>query len=293
MICHTMAAQVGAIELVAKAVKNGELSQKEIQQSVDRVKRLKENYLASPRSPIPTSTIKDMEARREAQSTLASEIYSKSTTLIRGAEGVFPISKDSATKIVFVSPGKTPLGGGAVDSGEEKTREPYTPATYLDIIKGHSPSATEIRFYDSKPLSAESQNLIDEADIVIYATRNASLYPDQKELGLSLGKKLGRKLITIATCDPYDFLEEISEIQNYITIYEPTIPAFKSAIDVIFGITKPVGRLPVSAEPTKYDIRQFNSSCELLFCKDKKGTPVLCIMSQILPHFQIIFISDN
>jgi len=37
MICHTMAAQVGAIEQVVQAVKSGELSQKSIQASVDRV----------------------------------------------------------------------------------------------------------------------------------------------------------------------------------------------------------------------------------------------------------------
>jgi beta-N-acetylhexosaminidase len=41
MVCHTMSAQVGAIEQVVQAVKAGELSQEIIQASVDRVHNLK------------------------------------------------------------------------------------------------------------------------------------------------------------------------------------------------------------------------------------------------------------
>ena len=69
--------------------------------------------------------------------------------------------------------------------------------------------------------------------------------PYQKDFGLSLGRKFGKKLVVVATCDPYDFLEEEADIKNYITIYEPTVPAFKSAVNVMFGITEAVGKLPV------------------------------------------------
>src|ERR1700742_1494892 len=106
MICHTMSAQVGAIEQVIQAVKTGELSQQAIQASVDRVRSLKARFLA----PV-TSANFDIKAHED----LASEIYAKSTTVVRSEPGVFPVSKDPAGNIVFVSPGKTPLGGGAVE----------------------------------------------------------------------------------------------------------------------------------------------------------------------------------
>jgi beta-N-acetylhexosaminidase len=242
MICHTMSAQVGAINQVIQAVKAGELSQQAIEASVNRVRNLKSRFL----SPV-ASTNFDIKAQEE----LASEIYAKSTTVVRSEPGVFPISKDPAGKIVFVSPGKTPLGGGAVqiESGEEKTRGPYTPAAYINLLQAHNPSIIDIRLYHSVPLSAESEKIIAEADTVIFATRSASLSPYQKEFGLLLGKKLGKKLIIIATCDPYDFLEEADEVKNYITIYEPTISAFKAAVNVIFGITKALGTLPVRSQP--------------------------------------------
>ena len=260
MVCHTMLAQVGAIELVVQAVKNGELSQEAIQASVDRVRKIKEKYLSSERSPISSSTLELMGSMRERHFTLAAEVYAKSTTVVRSQPGVLPISKDPTTKVVFISPGGTCAGGGAVDSGEEKTREPYILASYYDILKLHNASIIDIRFFGSRPLSSESEKTIEEADVILLATMNASLSQNQKDFGLSLGKKFGEKLVVIATCDPYDFLEEVDEIKNYITIYEPTIPAFKSATDIIFGTTRALGHLPVRVRQVPFKIRPFDGS---------------------------------
>jgi beta-N-acetylhexosaminidase len=257
MICHTMSAQLGAIEKVVQAVKSRELSQEAIEASVNRVKGLKTKYQSSQIPP----TLANSEERFTRQGTLASEVYAKSTTVVRTEPGSFPILTKQS-KIVFVSPGETPLGGGAVDSGEEKTREPYTPSPYIDLLRVHNPNIIDIRFHDGIPLSAKSQTAIEEAETVIFATRNARLSQYQKDFGLSLGKKLGNKLIVVATCDPYDFLGEKDEIKNYIAIYEPTLPAFKSAVDVIFAITQTQGSLPVGLSGAKHDIRQITSSDE-------------------------------
>ncbi|KAE9374158.1 glycoside hydrolase family 3 protein [Stipitochalara longipes BDJ] len=263
MICHTMSAQVGAIEQVVQAVKSGELSQKAIDASVERVRRLKTKYtIQSPAVPLEKlrkTTLRDAESRNIRQAALAADVYSKSTTVVRSESGTIPINPVQ-TKLVFVSPGKTPVGGGAVESGEEKTRESYTPASYIDLIRVHSSDAIDIRFHDGLQLSAEEEKHIADSDIIIFATRNASLSSYQKDFGLSLGRKYGKKLIVVATCDPYDFLEEKSDIKNYITIYEPTIPAFKAAVDVIFGVTKAQGCLPVGTAAVKHAIRLLTTS---------------------------------
>jgi beta-N-acetylhexosaminidase len=264
MICHTMLAQVGAIEQVIEAVKSGKLSQKDIQASVDRVRNLKAKY--SIRARLASEQLlrtEDTESRNASQATLAADIYANSTTLVRSELGLIPILPyGEKIKLAFVSPGKTPVGGGAVESGEEKTREPYTPASYIDLIRVHNPDAIDIRFHDGLKLPPEKKKAIADSDIIIFATRNASLSPYQKDFGLALGKKYGNKLIVVATCDPYDFLEEKAEIKNYITIYEPTVPAFKAAVDVIFGVTKPQGSLPVGTPPTMHTIKALTDSDE-------------------------------
>jgi len=255
-----MSAQVGAIEQVIQAVKSGELSQKEIQASVDRVRRLKLKYstqVSGVTSQKTRSTmLQDAEKRNVVQAALAADIYAKSVTVVRTEPGLILISPYSAqTKVVLVSPGKTSVGGGAVESGEEKTREPHTPGSYIDLIRAHNPGAIDIRFHNGSHLLRADETHIAASEVIIFATRNASLEPYQKAFGRSLGEKYGKKLIVVATCDPYDFLEEKAEIKNYITIYEPTIPAFKAAADIIFGVAKAKGCLPVGIPPQKHSIR--------------------------------------
>ncbi|KAH8682960.1 glycoside hydrolase superfamily [Tricladium varicosporioides] len=260
MVCHTIAAQVGAIEMVVQAVKSGELSQEAIQASFDRVHLLKDKYLSPNRKVLSASSLVKAEAQKRAHSILAAEVYAKSTTVVRSTPGFFPISYDQQTKIVFVSPGKLPSGGGAVESGEEKTREPHTPAMYIDLLRVHNSSIADVRFFDGITLTADEQKSLDAASLVIFATRNASLSVYQKEFGLELGKKFGNRLVVIATCDPYDFLEEVKDIKNYITIYEPTVPAFQSAVNIMFGITQPSGTLPVGIPEPTTDIREFTKT---------------------------------
>jgi len=259
MICHTIAAQIRAIEEVFRAVKSGELSKEQIEASVKRVQALKAKYLSADKDTY-VSTQEERERRYSKQASMATEIYSQSTTLVRTTK-IIPISSIQS-KIVFVRPGKTRISGGVVKSGGENIQEPYTPDKYIDVLKKHHQNIIEIRLFDNIALSKEEEDSIHSADVVILATWNATLSSYQKELGISLGKTLGQKLIVVATCDPYDFLDMKEDIKNYITIYEPTVPAFQAAVDVIFGIKDAKGSLPISKSAINHDIRDMNMSQE-------------------------------
>jgi beta-N-acetylhexosaminidase len=252
MICHTMSAQVGALELVVQAVKSGELTQDSIQTSVARIEVLKERYLSkwSRDAPVDAETISTQQAA------LASEVYTKSTTLVRYQSHSFPIPV-SLSSIVLLTPAKAHEGGGAVESSQKQPS-----AYYLDLLRSRNPNTVEVKFAEDDPLSPEEEKQVFEADAVILATKSANRSPAQKDFGLSLGKKLGGKLIVVATCDPYDFLREEVEIKNYITTYEPTIPAFKSAVDVIFGRAQAGGSLPVGNKNGTEGIRTHSGSDE-------------------------------
>jgi beta-N-acetylhexosaminidase len=245
MVCHTMSAQVAAINLVVEAVKDGVLARKAINDSLRRLDHLKSQYVCPTGFGLLTPTPPRVESRNREHKKLAWGIYAKSTTVLRSSPGMLPLPRDDTKSIIFVSPGKAPASGGAVESGEEKTRVPYTPVEYVNILRAHNKSIKDIRFREGQPFTSEEVKIITEADIVILATRNASLNPEQKKLGLDLGTKLGDKLIVVATCDPYDFRDEVLEIKTYITIYEPTIPAFQWAANVMFATTEPTDYLPV------------------------------------------------
>lgn len=259
MICHTLKAQVGAIELVFNAVKSGELSQHDVEKSVDRVRALKTKY----RSDQDSATAHDLKKMIDRHSTLASEIYAKSTTVVRYDPGSFPLSP-KLRKVVLITPERSHNGGGAVESPDEDQEDTISGSTYTSLIEDINPGyleVIEIKFHEGIPLSAESEKVIEQSAAVILATRSATLSPYQKEFGLSLATKVDSKLIVIATCEPYDFLED-KEVKNYITIYEPTIPAFKAAIDVVFGITKATGILPVDTKKTNYGMKVLSNPNE-------------------------------
>ena len=275
MVCHTMAAQVGAIELVVEAVKSGEISQDKIEKSVERIRSVKSKYLLNPEFKTITSEPGSMFARHTL---LASAIYVKSTTLVRHDPKFFPMSIN-LRKVVLVTPGKLHHGGGVVESGDGDVEDHVLGPTYTSLIEEVNPGyleVIEIQIHEDIPLSPGSEKIIEEAAAVILATKSAMLSPYQKSFGLSLGKKIGGKLFVIATCEPYDFLEDAEDIKNYITTYEPTVPAFKSAVDVIFGLTKATGILPIGSKvsphgiqvisgPTPEEIQNFSDLWQQIF----------------------------
>lgn len=277
MICHTMSAQVAAIEKVIEAVKSGELSQHAIKQSFDRVTRLKGLFLSIP-SDKPNGTF-ERASMNSRHSKLAAEIYAKSATVVRSSPGSLPISNTTGSNIVFLSPGKVPLPSGAVDSGEEKTREPYISADFISQLHAYDSSIVDKKYYDGESISSEILLLAEKASTVILCTRNGSLSPYQRRLGLDLGRRLGDKLIVVATCDPYDFLSDEAEVKNYITIYEPTVPAFRAAVDIMFGKLVAQGSLPVQQPRQSFHIQPFD--------KVHDTAAILDLWAKALPHWKL------
>ena len=283
MICHTFSAQVDAICHVVEAVKSNQLREEDIKKSVRRVRDLKDKHMLSfeqDDKPIDSREI-FLDQQR-----IAADIYAKSTALVRHTSTTFPLSKD-LTKIILLTPAQIDLGSGAIESGHPDTEDSVTGTSYTAIIEAISPDSrlevVEIQFHKDIALSPDSEKMIDTAPAVILATRNALLNAHQREFGLALGRRLGEKLITIATCEPYDFLNDSNEIQNYITIYEPTLAAFKAAVDVVFGLRPALGKLPLKGAMIDYG-KEITVVGDI---NDDQITQVAALWSATLPEWPI------
>lgn len=245
MICHTYDVQTAAIDRVCQAIESEEITQERINLSLYRLERLKSRFTTWDLALKTQGT--DSLLQINAKNTkLAHEVYSQTTTLIRSRPGMFPLS--ATAKTVFISPGKKIPKGGVVDSGNNEmvTRVPWTSATFGDALRSYNGSVVDIRYEDSD-LSSEEWQAVDQAQVVILATRNARESVYQKSLGMEVAKRRGSKLVVIATCNPYDFLDD-PEIENYLAIYEPTVEAFTSAVDILYGAARAKGKLPVGLQ---------------------------------------------
>ncbi|KAJ6789110.1 hypothetical protein PWT90_08944 [Aphanocladium album] len=245
MICHTYDVQTAAVDRICAALEKDEISQTRIDESLARLSKLKAKFTNWDRA-LQTSTDAALDDINARGAKLAHKAYADAATVVRIDDKILPLSTSAST--VFVSPGPDfPVGGGAVNSGDaaHPTRVSWVSSSFGDEIRKHCAGAEEIR-YTEDPLTDEQWSKIEGADVLILATRNAREAPYQQKLGLDIAqRRSGKTVISIATCAPYDFLEEPA-IKNVIVVYEPTLEAFRSAVDIIYGVDTPRGKLPVA-----------------------------------------------
>jgi beta-N-acetylhexosaminidase len=256
MICHTYDIQVRSIERVFQAVQSGELSESRIDEALRRIRTLKKRFLNWERAlrSADNSPLDELLAMNERHQQVAKSVYSQSTTVVRNSLRILPISRPISKVLLLTPGGKIPAGGAVEDSGPKHR-------TYVDVLqqavgKGAS-SVIQVEYPDTGELSEEYWKMIEtDADIVILATRNAKEAEGQSNYALEVAKRR-KDIIVIATCSPYDFLDDDESVKTYVAIFEPTMEAFESAIDVIFSRAPAKGILPVASASNKQPGRSY------------------------------------
>lgn len=257
MICHTYQTQVDAIERLCRAVETGEISLERIDEALRRVTSLKAKFLTWERA-LTKRPLDELDKMNNRHAEIARDIFARSVTVVRNESGLLPVSPTS--KIAFLSPaGNAPSGGGAVDDSRS------TSITFAHVLRRYGTSVNEIQFSDAT-LPEDHWRTVDNSDVVILATRNAREGSEQYKLGSQLATRCGFKLIAVATCNPYDFLDN-NDVRTYLAIYEPSEDAFSAALDIIFGRKTASGRLPVganslfgSSSSSKITIKQYDAA---------------------------------
>ncbi|KAF5858508.1 hypothetical protein ETB97_004304 [Aspergillus alliaceus] len=259
MICHTYSVQVASIEKVCEAIESGKLPTSRLEEAFRRVTTLKKRFLCWDAALKPQG-LDGLRSLNQRGAELAKEAYSSSVTLVRDTQNTLPLSASS--KIAFLFPGDKTPAGGAVDGEGLGRQGSYNASAYLEILRRWNNQAFEIR-YGPVGLSTEQLSLVEAADVVIFASINARESAYQRTLGLELSHHT-RALVSMALCNPYDFLEDYS-IQTYVTTYEPTIEAFMVAVECLFRPWFAKGALPVGPEkpaPHWLQIRQYAAAMD-------------------------------
>ncbi|KAJ5167990.1 uncharacterized protein N7482_003584 [Penicillium canariense] len=274
MICHTFEVQVGSIRKVCGAVQSGAIEPSRLADACRRVARMKDKFLnweVALRQP----DLGELDALSKRISTICKDMYEKSVTLVRDSAGILPLAKDG--NIVFLFPGDKTPAGGAVDGEGMGRRGSYEASVYLDTLRRHNPSITEIK-YGEAGLSDDQWSVVKAADAVIFVSINARESPYQQSLGTLL-PKYTQSLVAIAACNPYDFLQTL-EVQAYLATYEPTVEAFAVAADIIFGATTAKGTLPVGSSPSRKPhahVARFDA--------ERDVDPIVSVWNEALPTY--------
>ncbi|MFJ5710141.1 glycoside hydrolase family 3 protein [Streptomyces sp. NPDC093105] len=219
---------------VLKAVRDGELTERRIEESVLRILRLKarRGLFTDPRTTRADVDATVGTARHLAE---ADRIAERTTTLLVNEAGFLPLSPASHGKVLVVGadpaspsgttgPPTTTLGAALRELG-------FTPTV---LSTGITPTAARI---EEAVAAAAGQ------DVIVVGTYNLTAASPQRTLVARL-VATGVPVVTVAIRNPYD-VARISGQRATLAAYAWTDVELRAAVRVLAGRAKPRGRLPV------------------------------------------------
>lgn len=232
LVSHTKNTQIEVFNEIKRAVLRGEISIDRIDESVDRIIRLKQKYRLFE-DPYPDESSIELLGSKEHQE-IVREISLNSITVVKDELGLLPIK---GQKILAISPEMTPVS--AVD--DKVTTKLSFANSFVERFGGIGrtiPVNPDRAFIDSIKREAEGKEL------VVVGTYNANLNEGQAELVNAL-LEVNKHIVVVALRDPYDLLK-FKGISTYLCAYEYTPLSVQSVMEVLSGNHTPRGRLPVS-----------------------------------------------
>lgn len=247
LVCHRMDRQVEAIEAVTAAVLAGEIDESRIDESLDRLRRLKaERGIARAGSLASAGLVESGSGGGPAEGeagvataeslAFARRLSERSITLVKD-EGLLPLRADIPTYVIWP---EVRADHEVVEALKEKLSlgkalKPYLSSVTERVI-GVDPTEEEIGL-----VLAESAGY----GQIVAVTYNAGFSEGQRRILSELHDRIGAAVVVVAARDPFDYTA-VPGIRTYLASYENKPSAMLAAAKALTGRLIPQGRLPVT-----------------------------------------------
>ncbi|WP_166668501.1 beta-N-acetylhexosaminidase [Halanaerobium saccharolyticum] len=229
LVSHSYQRQKNAIEAVIEAVKSGRISEKRIDASVKRILTLKGKIINLEQ--IDQANPDQIDFKKHQKT--AQKLAEKALTLVKD-EGVFPI-KNIEQKKVSVIDFKMERVSLTEDEGKKSN-------LFVDYLSQEINKFEYIRL-QNMTLSTAAKQKLEDSDLIIVCTYNATANRYQAELAEKLAEN--NKVLVLALRNPYDY-QFIEKTQAFITTYDHSPANQRAAADFILGKIEAEGKLPVN-----------------------------------------------
>lgn len=211
-------------KIFLKLVNDGKIPISRIDESVEKILRLKQKYQIDQFNEDFESVKDKIAITNDVE--FVSDLYDNSMTMVRES-GILPVKTTDRVLIIFPKLNTATLT--EVDSNEYITLSKYLIADELIIDDGleNLPNVDELN---------------QRYDKIIFCTYNVSRDDYQQKLYQLLNKE---KLVVVALRSPYD-LRILNDAKNYICIYEPTKIALKTLAKALRKEIEFKGTLPIN-----------------------------------------------
>ncbi|MFF8189514.1 glycoside hydrolase family 3 protein [Streptomyces bobili] len=222
---------------VLRAVRDGELTEARLEESVLRILRLKDR-LGLLADPYVSRDRVGRTVGTKAHLATADRIAERTTTLLVNEGALLPLSPRTHRRLLVV---------GADPASPSGTTGPPTGVLAAALTQlGFAATALSTGTAPSAETIARAVTAAGEADAVVVGTYNVSATSPQKTL---VGQLLatGRPVVAVAVRNPYD-VAQLPSVKAYLASYSWTDVELRAAARVIAGTVEPQGRLPVPVQ---------------------------------------------
>ncbi|MDH6215878.1 glycoside hydrolase family 3 protein [Streptomyces pseudovenezuelae] len=220
---------------VLNAVRDGELTEARLDESILRVLRMKARLRLFEEPYVRQGDV-DRVVGTRAHLAAADRIAERTTTLLVNEGGLLPLSRATHKKLLVVGADPaSPSGTTGPPTGVLATALTGLGFTATALSTGTAPSAATI----AKAVAAAQ-----DADAVVVGTYNVTAADAQKKLVEQL-VATGKPVVAVAIRNPYD-VAQLPSVRGYLAAYSWTDVELRAAARVIAGRAAPRGKLPVA-----------------------------------------------
>ncbi|WP_455354519.1 glycoside hydrolase family 3 protein [Streptomyces sp. SYSU K217416] len=219
---------------VLNAVKNGEISEARLDESILRILELKARR-GLLRAPYVTHRGVDRTVGTRSHLAAADRIAEETTTLLTNTGGLLPLSRRREPKLLVV---------GADPASPSGTTGPPTTVLARALTElGFTATALSTGITPTRAKIDEAVAAARGKDVVVVGTYNVSATSPQRTLVAELAAT-GVPVVAVAIRNPYD-IARLSGFAASLAAYSWTDVELRAAARVIAGQAAPSGRLPV------------------------------------------------
>jgi len=260
LFSHTPAMQAEAYETVLAAVRDGRIPQARIEAALARIGALKSRKAVTGDGDL--SSIRSPE-----HLAIAEEAARAGTVLLKGRMTPHPPTPSSRPPATtsFVGALRTQAGRGGASIKQTTTWElsnalvvEFASVLESGIVESGGqtglgkavarkrPGTHTIALTSARNEAALSAAIVQarQADVLVLATRNAHLLPDQLAQARAL-MQAARRTLLICLRNPYD-APLLADAETIVCTCGDSTPSLDAVVDVLLGVFTPTGRLPVS-----------------------------------------------
>lgn len=242
-----------AMQSLLEAVRSGRIPREHIDRSVRRILLMKYWVGLHENRFVDVPGYRSIVAHNDHRE-LAREIARNSMTLVRNENNVLPVLIDSGKKILIVIIADRENQQVAVTrpyaarptepAGEyfiRQMRERYNNVEAFRL----DPRSNRIEIDSLMAKVRESDIVVGAAHVQARSSQGDIAIPEEMRRALVSISETGIPYVIVSFGDPY-FIKNVPEVDAYLCAYSSAEASVEAAVETIFGVNYPAGRLPVT-----------------------------------------------